>query len=39
MLLHPGGVEVRAAGECVGMDDHCDDVQCRVCQAGAWTED
>lgn len=39
MILPPGGVTERSTGECAVVDDHCDDVQCRVCQAGAWTED
>ena len=39
MILPPGGVTAGPAGECAGMDDCCDDVQCRACQADAWTED
>lgn len=39
MLNLPGGVATPSAGERACMDDHCDDVQCRECQAGAWTED
>jgi hypothetical protein len=39
MLHRPGGTTDRSPGECAGMDDHCDDVQCRACQADAWSED
>ena len=39
MPLRPGGVTERSTGERAVVDDCCDDVQCRACQADAWTED